>query len=162
MPKRSSPAILGLLVAACAGVAPPPPSAPVPVGPTPLTDREVGIVARLVRHEDERRLDSLAFRAWQADSNPEIRRRAALAIGRIGDRSGTDLLLGALGDSTATVRREAAFALGELGDTSAAVTTALADVLTDEPRVAAEAAAALGKLPTFAAFDELWPVLADP
>jgi len=162
MVMRASPVILALVAAACAGVAPPPPPAPAPAAPVPLTEREVGIIAQLIRHEDERRLETLAFGTWRADSSVEIRRRAALALGRIGDVGAEPMLLAALADSAPAVRREAAFALGLLGDTTAAVTAALAGALADEPTVAREAAAALGKLRTFASFNALWPLLADP
>jgi len=48
-----------------------------------------------------------------------VRRRAALAVGRIGDSTGTPLLLELLEDPAEPVRQDAAFALGLLGDRSA-------------------------------------------
>lgn len=81
--------------------------------------------------------------ALVADPEPRIRRRAALAIGRVGLKEGVPPLLAALADPDAEVRAQAAFALGLLGDTSASapLVTALADV---DPRVRGRAAEALG------------------
>jgi cyclophilin family peptidyl-prolyl cis-trans isomerase/HEAT repeat protein len=63
------------------------------------------------------------------DSEPRVRYRAALAIGRVGMSEGIGPLTGALGDTLTDVRQIAAFALGLIGDGSAipALTKALAD-----------------------------------
>jgi HEAT repeat protein/cyclophilin family peptidyl-prolyl cis-trans isomerase len=77
------------------------------------------------------------------DPEPRIRRRAALAIGRVGLAEGAAPLLPLLTDPDVEVRQMAAFALGLLGDKSAvaALTAALQDA---EPRVRGRAAEALG------------------
>ena len=77
------------------------------------------------------------------DPEPRIRRRAALAIGRVGLGEGAAPLLPLLTDPDGEVRQMAAFALGLLGDKSAvaALTAALQD---GEPRVRGRAAEALG------------------
>ncbi|HTM25165.1 MAG TPA: HEAT repeat domain-containing protein [Vicinamibacterales bacterium] len=77
------------------------------------------------------------------DPEPRIRRRAALAIGRVGLSEGAAPLLPLLTDPDGEVRQMAAFALGLLGDKSAvaALTAALQDA---EPRVRGRAAEALG------------------
>src|SRR4051812_14041337 len=51
-----------------------------------------------------------------SDSEPRIRRRAALAIGRVGLADGAAAVKPLLADADAEVRQMAAFALGLLGD----------------------------------------------
>jgi cyclophilin family peptidyl-prolyl cis-trans isomerase len=80
------------------------------------------------------------------DEQPRIRRRAALAIGRVGLPAGVQPLAGALAsDTDAEVRQVAAFALGLIGDRSAAapLTAALADA---SVLVRGRAAEALGQI----------------
>ena len=78
-----------------------------------------------------------------ADADPRLRRRASLAVGRVGLKEGVPPLVAALGDADPDVRAQAAFALGLLGDASASapLITALADA---DPRVRGRAAEALG------------------
>jgi cyclophilin family peptidyl-prolyl cis-trans isomerase/HEAT repeat protein len=78
-----------------------------------------------------------------ADTDPRIRRRAALAIGRVGLPEGGAALQPLLADADAEVRQMAAFALGLLADKTAvaALTTALQD---PDARVRGRAAEALG------------------
>ena len=80
-----------------------------------------------------------------ADPSPRVRRRAALAIGRVGRPEGVDPLVASLGDVEPEVRQMSAFALGLLGDGSAAEPLLLA--LDDpSPLVQGRAAEALGRL----------------
>ncbi len=74
-----------------------------------------------------------------------LRRRAALAVGRVGSRAGVDALVERLTDPEAEVRQMAAFGLGLIGDAGAA--GALVDAL-DDPAlpVRGRAAQALGFL----------------
>jgi cyclophilin family peptidyl-prolyl cis-trans isomerase/HEAT repeat protein len=78
-----------------------------------------------------------------ADAEPRIRRRAALAIGRVGLPEGAAALQPLLGDPDPEVRQMAAFGLGLLADKTAvpALTAALQDA---DPRVRGRAAEALG------------------
>jgi cyclophilin family peptidyl-prolyl cis-trans isomerase/HEAT repeat protein len=78
-----------------------------------------------------------------SDSEARVRRRAALAIGRVGLREGVPLLTGILTDAEPEVRQMAAFGLGLIGDRSARdpLVTALAD---PSPLVQGSAAEALG------------------
>ncbi|HET7217344.1 MAG TPA: HEAT repeat domain-containing protein [Vicinamibacterales bacterium] len=77
------------------------------------------------------------------DAQPRVRRRAALAIGRVKDRAGAALLMPALNDAEPEVRAMAAFALGLLGDASSE--SALTPLLNDaSPLVRGRAAEALG------------------
>ncbi len=80
-----------------------------------------------------------------SDSEARIRRRAALAIGRVGLPAGVQPLVTALADTDPDVREMAAFALGLIGD--AAGTPPLLKALTDPaPIVRARAAEALGQI----------------
>jgi cyclophilin family peptidyl-prolyl cis-trans isomerase/HEAT repeat protein len=77
------------------------------------------------------------------DSEARVRRRAALAIGRVGLADGVQPLLPVLKDPDPEVRQMAAFALGLIGDRAAE--PALLDALGDpSPLVQGSAAEALG------------------
>jgi HEAT repeat protein len=78
-----------------------------------------------------------------ADPEARVRRRAALAIGRVGLAEGVPLLVPRLSDPEPEVRQMAAFALGLLGDRSAVepLRAALKDT---SPLVQGRAAEALG------------------
>ncbi|HEY0875779.1 MAG TPA: HEAT repeat domain-containing protein [Vicinamibacterales bacterium] len=80
-----------------------------------------------------------------ADDEARIRRRAAIAIGRVGLPEGVQPLAGALTDTDPQVREMAAFGLGLIGDMAAAapLTQALADAA---PLVRGRAAEALGQI----------------
>jgi len=77
------------------------------------------------------------------DADPRVRRRAALAIGRVGLPEGAAAVQPLLTDSDPAVRQVAAFALGLLGDKGSvpALVTALQDA---DARVRSRAAEALG------------------
>ena len=79
------------------------------------------------------------------DSSAAIRRRAVIAIGRVGLVDGVETLVGALNDPQMEVREMAAFGLGLIGDASgvAPLVAALEDM---SPVVQARAAQALGRL----------------
>jgi cyclophilin family peptidyl-prolyl cis-trans isomerase/HEAT repeat protein len=81
--------------------------------------------------------------ALAVDPDPRIRRRAALAIGRVGLPDGGAVLQPLLADADPDVRQMAALGLGLLADKTAvsALTTALQD---PDPRVRGRAAEALG------------------
>ncbi len=148
-----------VLVAGCAAA--PPAEAPVPSArPDPLS--------WILRLEDERRLADPAapplagvnaagvppagpprlrpdLRVLLEAPAAHVRRRAALAVGRVGSRGGVAALVARLTDPVPEVRRTAAFGLGLIGDAGAA--DALADALADpEPRVRGGAAQALGMI----------------
>ena len=123
-----------------------------PPAAAPLVAADLDTLAEVIRLEDRRELDSARVRTWLEATHPEVRRWAARAVGRIGDRAGSALLLDALQDPEERVRAEAAFALGELGDTSAAVIAELVDQVwraegaAGSVEEAVEAVGALGKL----------------
>jgi cyclophilin family peptidyl-prolyl cis-trans isomerase/HEAT repeat protein len=79
------------------------------------------------------------------DAEPRLRRRAALAIGRVRLKDGVQPLVGTLSDTDPDVRAMAAFALGLIGDSSAEA--ALVPLLADAaPLVRGRAAEALAQL----------------
>jgi cyclophilin family peptidyl-prolyl cis-trans isomerase/HEAT repeat protein len=86
------------------------------------------------------------------DGEARVRRRAALAIGRVGLRDGIDPLVKLLGDGDPEVRYMAAFGLGLIGDKAAVapLVTALAD---GSPIVQGGAAEALGLIGDASAAD---------
>ncbi|MCU1264015.1 MAG: hypothetical protein JWM21_333 [Acidobacteria bacterium] len=103
---------------------------------------------RILRAEDERHWDN-ELETLLADKNGGVRRRAALAAGRIGDARAVPALIGLMQkDSDQNVRAMAAFALGEIESAGAA--EALIAVLSlnqrESPEIRARAVEALGKI----------------
>jgi cyclophilin family peptidyl-prolyl cis-trans isomerase/HEAT repeat protein len=103
------------------GVAQPLPANPAPAPPAPQVAPDTLAEARLTpfmlveKTEDRRVLAGGPLPRDLADPDPALRRRAALAVGRLQDTAGTALLLPLLADADAGVRREAVFALGQIG-----------------------------------------------
>jgi cyclophilin family peptidyl-prolyl cis-trans isomerase/HEAT repeat protein len=80
----------------------------------PLRSIPIEIMLRIVSAEDERRWDN-DLRALLDDTNASVRRRAALAAGRIGDEAAVPALSKLLGqENDQDVKEMAAFALGEI------------------------------------------------
>ncbi len=133
-----------VLASACASA--PPVAAPVaPVVPVYSLDQRVAWILRL---ETQRWLADPAvpaadLRRLVADEVPVVRRRAALAVGRIGLPEGVALVTPLLADPDVDVRASAAFALGLMADAGAgdALRAALSDA---DARVRGRAAEALG------------------
>ena len=115
-------------------------------GNRPLSDADVAVIARLVMLEDRRELDEAAItQALRAD-HPEVRRRAAMAIGRIAKPEGGPWLTNARTDADAAVVAAVAFATGQLKDP--ANIPWLEQVISapsTSPDVAREAARSLGR-----------------
>ena len=105
------------------------------------------ILLRILRYEDERRWDD-DLRVLLAAKEATVRKRAALAMGRIGDERAVPALIDLLKqDADQDVRQMAAFAIGEIESPAGA--DALIAVLDDtrEPAaVRARAVEALGKI----------------
>jgi len=80
-----------------------------------LPDARLTALQRVAKAEDQRRLAGGTLARCLADPDAALRRRAALAVGRLQDTAGTALLLPLLQDATAEVQREAVFALGQIG-----------------------------------------------
>ena len=111
--------------------------------------------ARIIQLEDERNLNGDELAKLLKHASPKVRERAALAIGRIGDKRGTDALIELFNqDQDANVRAMAAFALGEMEDAKAAtaLSSAISSLLApphkrEEPTlVRARVCEALGKI----------------
>ncbi len=101
-------------------------------------------IAEIIHLEDKRRLTE-RLESYLESSEPELRQRAALAIGRIGGKGSGRLLLGLLADSSYDVAITAAFAMGLTGEKEYA--SQLLDRANDLPSaIAAEAVEAAGRL----------------
>lgn len=125
-----------------------PTAAPVvnPAPPLAVFDQKMRWILQL---EDERQLRGSGgdLIALLADPEARIRRRAALAVGRVHLSEGLPALTSMLqSESDPEVRQMAAFAMGLIGDASAApaLTAALADA---DPLIQGRAAEALGMIP---------------
>ena len=105
------------------------------------------LLLRIVRAEDERRWDD-DLRSLMTNNSPAVRRRAALAAGRIGREESVPSLIHLLrSDKDIEVRGIAAFAIGETESISAADVLLAAVQNTNEPgEVRARAVEALGKI----------------
>lgn len=106
-------------------------------------------IANILLVEDARRFDAAVLTAGARATDPIVRRRAAMALGRIGSPAGLDLLVELTTDQDSTVQRDAAFALGLLGDTTGV--PALRRLLTEsaldaDPAVGLEAVSALARI----------------
>ena len=85
------------------------------------------------------------------DPHPDVRRTAALSLGKIGHSAGVPALVKGLGDPDPVVREYSAWALGEIGeeDVNTQAAMALVGAIGDErPAVKRAAAQALGKIGT--------------
>lgn len=89
------------------------------VGPVAAQDPAlVEALAPLLRAEDRHAFDLEVLEGAALHPDATVRRAAALAIGRIGDRQGSALLVRLLDDRDSTVVTEAMFALGLLRDSA--------------------------------------------
>lgn len=115
------------------------------------------IHARIIQLEDERNLNGDELAKLLKHASPKVRERAALAIGRIGDKRGTAALIELLqSEKDEQVRAMTAFALGEMEDTAAV--PALLEFLTPGKypiAVRARPVEALGKIASVPANIEL-------
>jgi HEAT repeat protein/cyclophilin family peptidyl-prolyl cis-trans isomerase len=112
------------------------PNPPAPVILRPATQREPALVAPAPPSDLVKLLN---------DNEARVRRRAALAIGRVGLVEGVEPLTRLLSDGEIEVRQMAAFGLGLIGDRSArpALLAALKD---PQPALQGRAAEALGQI----------------
>jgi cyclophilin family peptidyl-prolyl cis-trans isomerase/HEAT repeat protein len=102
---------------------------------------------RIIEAEDERRWDESDLGRLLTDANPAVRRRAALAAGRIGDEGAVAPLASLLrADRDESVRAMAAFAIGEIESESGADVLLETLRLSKTPEVRARAIEALGKI----------------
>ena len=113
----------------------------------PLSATDIDDIATLLKLEDMRQFDEAALERILRSTHPEVRRRAAVTIGRIADKRGADLLEKTRTDSDVNVAASAVFAIGQLRLPASVVTldAILANSATPSV-VAREAAQALGKI----------------
>src|SRR5262245_23842610 len=106
------------------------------------------IDARITQLEDERNLNGDELTGLLKHRSAAVRERAALAIGRIGDKRGTDALIAVLEhEGSAPARAMTAFALGEIEDAGAvSALMAIVEREKEAPSVRARAVEALGKI----------------
>lgn len=119
---------------------PPPPTAPLRTFAGP-TEAE----AALLELEDRRAFDASTLESAARSTEPAVRARAALALGRIGDPRGRALLAALLGDRDSAVQASAAFASQVMADPT--MTSELIPLLSNhEVSVVRAAARAIGFL----------------
>jgi HEAT repeat protein/cyclophilin family peptidyl-prolyl cis-trans isomerase len=140
------------------------PAAPIALAPAaPVLSLFEQKMSWILKLEDSRSLKDPSAEAADllkllADPEARVRRRAALAVGRVGLAAGVAPLVDVLRDGDAEVRQMAAFALGLIGDRSARdpLIAALAD---STPLMQGSAAEALGLIGDVAAADPIAKVL---
>jgi cyclophilin family peptidyl-prolyl cis-trans isomerase/HEAT repeat protein len=113
---------------------------------TPLRPIPEEILLRIMRAEDERRWEATDLGVLLFDKDARVRRRAALAAGRIGDERAVASLVSLLqNDREASVRAMAAFALGET-ESAAGATALVAQLSGKADEVRGLSIEALGKI----------------
>jgi cyclophilin family peptidyl-prolyl cis-trans isomerase/HEAT repeat protein len=106
------------------------------------------IHSRVIRLEDERNLNGDELTGLLKHRSAAVRERAALAVGRIGDKRGTDALIAMLEhEESAPARAMAAFALGEMEDArGVSALMAVVERENESSSARARAVEALGKI----------------
>ena len=122
------------------------PARPAPARATARASAQSAAALRAIAiAEDQRRLAGGELLSFLKHSDPAVRARATLAVGRLQDSTSVPAVKPLLKDPDARVRREAAFALGQIGQHSARA--ALEEALGDrDPEVVDLSLEALGKL----------------
>jgi len=87
--------------------------------PPTVVGQGVEELAQILAAEDSRQWDAGLFETSLKNPEPLVRRTAAMAIGRVGDWRGTEMLFPVLLDPDTSVQTTAMFALGLLEDTLA-------------------------------------------
>jgi HEAT repeat protein/cyclophilin family peptidyl-prolyl cis-trans isomerase len=115
----------------------------------PLSPSDIADIVTLERIEDRRDYDAAALARIAASKHPELRRRAALAIGRLYDPRGRELLRAMRGEADTAVLATVVWATGQLVDTTSIGWLDSLLSKADTPvGVATEAAGAFGKIRT--------------
>jgi cyclophilin family peptidyl-prolyl cis-trans isomerase/HEAT repeat protein len=141
---RSRRALAGAIVLAVAAALPSGArAARKPAAPPPPT--RLARLARILELEDRRSTGGGALEALLRDPDRGVRRRAALAAGRIADPSLVPALVDLMNDGEVEVRRVAAFALGLAGDRRAE-DRLIASLSDSDGVVRARSAEALGRI----------------
>lgn len=112
-----------------------------------LSRTDIGDIATLLKLEDTRLYDEAELSRILKSAHPEVRRRAAIAIGRIADPKGLQLLQTARADRDLQVAASVVFATGQIHQPeSVEWLGSLLGAAATPPIVAREAAQALGKM----------------
>jgi cyclophilin family peptidyl-prolyl cis-trans isomerase/HEAT repeat protein len=114
------------------------------VAPAPAPQR-LQKLAHILSLEDRRTLGGSEMERLLRDPDRGVRRRAALATGRIGDPAATNLLVELMNDGDAEIRQMTAFALGLIGD-KAGADRLVASLKDPDAVVRARSAEALGRI----------------
>jgi cyclophilin family peptidyl-prolyl cis-trans isomerase/HEAT repeat protein len=102
-------------------------------------------LARVLALEDARSLGGRELEGYLRDPDRSLRRRAALAAGRIGDPALVPVLVEMMNDQEAEIRQMSAFALGLIGDRQA-TDRLVASLKDSEVVVRLRSAEALGRI----------------
>jgi HEAT repeat protein/cyclophilin family peptidyl-prolyl cis-trans isomerase len=113
----------------------------------PLSADEVTAIAQLLRLEDQRRFDEPTLTRLVTSPHPEVRRRAAVTVGRVVNADGLAVLEPLKIDADPEIVATAAFAMGQLKNPAAIewLTTTMR-AWGVNPSAAFESARALGKI----------------
>jgi cyclophilin family peptidyl-prolyl cis-trans isomerase/HEAT repeat protein len=137
--------LAGFAVAALAATVAPPAAASKKSPPAPPSPSRLAKLATLLELEDRRSTGRGVLEALLRDPDRGVRRRAALAAGRVADPSLVPALVDLMNDAEVEIRRVAAFALGLAGDRRA-VDRLLAALADNDAVVRGRAAEALGRI----------------
>jgi cyclophilin family peptidyl-prolyl cis-trans isomerase/HEAT repeat protein len=118
---------------------------PLLVAAAPRQPSRVEKLARILSFEDRRTLGGGELDRYLRDPDRSVRRRAALAAGRIGEPALVPTLVELMNDNEPEVRQMAAFGLGLIGD-RLAVERLLAALKDSDSLVRARSAEALGRI----------------
>jgi len=124
----------------------------------PLTPQHLDQISDLLMLEDARRFDEPMLKTALQSSHLELRRRAAIAIGRIAEPRGIALINAARGESDPAVLAALTFATGQLKD-EASILWLQTTLNSPHPAVAQQAARSLGKIQTPASAEALASLL---
>lgn len=113
--------------------------------PAPPTLSRIEKLARLAQLEDRRSTGEGELERYLRSPDRGLRRRAALAAGRVGDPAFVPTLIELMNDSEPEVRQMTAFALGLIGDTRA-VERLIPALKDGDSTVRARSAEALGRM----------------
>ncbi len=115
--------------------------------PRPLSKADIADIATLLKLEDTRQFDLATLGRILKSAHPEVRRRAAVSVGRIASPQGLALLEAARADRDREVQASVVFATGQIHQPeSVAWLASLLGAPATHPVIGREAAQALGKM----------------